>query len=287
MMQPARRADVNQEQAEIWNGEGGRAWVEGRALLDCMYQPVVDAILAACPPTKGNRVLDVGCGTGAVTIAYARHLDSGPACVGVDFSSLMIEAARARGEREKINASFIQADAQVYPFEEASFDLLVSRFGVMFFDDPVRAFTNLRRAAKPSAKACFAVWRGPADNAFMREAERAAAPFLPDLPTREPNGPGRFALSDPDRTKVILSDSGWRRIDILRADIPCSFPLRDLEYMFTTFGPIGSVFQQLSKESQAQLIKTVRPVFSKHVIGEEVHFTAGCWIILAHASQSV
>jgi ubiquinone/menaquinone biosynthesis C-methylase UbiE len=287
MLQPARRTDVNQKQAEVWNGVGGRAWVEGRALLDHMYQPVVDAIFAACPPTIGDRVLDVGCGTGAVTIAYARHLDSGPACVGVDFSSPMIEAARARSEREKANAFFIRGDAQVYPFEEASFDLLVSRFGVMFFDDPVRAFANLRRAAQPNAKACFAVWRGPADNAFMREAELAAAPFLPDVPAPDPCAPGRFALSDRDRTEGILSDSGWSRTDILPADIPCSFPLRDLDYMFTSFGPIGGVFRQLNEASQAQLVEKVRPVFSKHVIGEKVHFTAGCWIILAHASESV
>ncbi len=287
MLQPARRTDINQKQAEVWNGEGGRAWVEGRALLDHMYQPVVDAIVAACPPTKGNHVLDVGSGTGAVTIAYARHLDAGPACVGIDFSSPMIAAARARSQREGAKASFIQGDAQIYPFEEASFDLLVSRFGVMFFDDPVRAFTNLRRAAKPNAKACFAVWRGPEDNAFMREAERAAAPFLPDVPTLDPNAPGRFALSDRDRTKVILSDSGWSRIDILHADIPCSFPLRDLDYMFTSFGPIGGVFRQLSKASQAQLVEKVKPVFSKNIMGETVHFTAGCWIILAHASHIV
>jgi len=286
-MQPARRTDANQKQAEVWNGAGGRAWVEGQALLDHMYQPVVDAIFAACPPAIGDRVLDVGCGTGAVTIAYARYLDTGPACVGVDFSFPMIEAARARSEREKINAHFIQADAQVYPFEEASFDLLVSRFGVMFFDDPVRAFSNLRRAAKPNAKACFAVWRGPADNAFMRDAELAAAPFLPDAPAPDPGAPGRFALSDRDKIEVILSNSGWGGIDVLYADIPSSLPLRHLDYMFTSFGPIGGAFRQLNKESQAQLVETVRPVFSKNVIGEEVHFTAGCWIILAHASHSL
>ncbi|ARN83443.1 hypothetical protein DSM21852_41170 [Methylocystis bryophila] len=281
-MRLGRFLDANQQQAEIWNGEGGRAWVEGRALLDRMYQPVLDSILAACPPTVGDRLLDVGCGAGAVTIAYARHLDSGPACVGIDLSSRMIEAARARCEREKANASFIQGDAQVYPFEEASFDLLVSRFGVMFFDDPVRAFANLRSAAKPNAKACFAVWRGPADNAFMREAELAAAPFLPEAPAPNPNAPGRFALSKRERIEAVLSGSGWGRIEILSVDIPCSFPLCDLDYMFTSFGAIGAAFRQLDKDSQAQLIEKVRPVFSKHIVGEEVRFTAGCWIILAH-----
>ncbi len=283
-MEAARGNDVNQKQAEVWNGETGRVWIEEQWLLDHMYQPVVEAILAACPPRTGNRVLDVGCGTGAVTIAYARHLASGPECVGIDFSSPMIAAARARSEQERVKASFVQGDAQVYPFEEASFDLLVSRFGVMFFDDPVRAFANLRRAAKPNAKACFAVWRSPEDNGFMREAERAAAAFLPDVPAPDPGAPGRFALSDRERTQVILGDGGWSRVEILHADIPCSLPLRDLDHMFTSFGPIGGVFRQLDKASQSQLVEKVRPVFSKHVIGDEVHFRAGCWIILAHAA---
>jgi len=283
-MRPARRTDVNQKQAEAWNGEGGRAWVEGRELLDLIYQPVVDAILAECPPRVGSRVLDVGCGAGALTIAYARHLNSGPPCVGIDFSSCMIEAARMRSEQEKANASFIQGDAQVYPFEEASFDLLVSRFGVMFFDDPVRAFANLRSAAKPNAKACFAVWRGPADNAFMREAELAAAPFLPEAPPPDPNAPGRFALSDRDRIQAVLSDSGWRQIKILHADISCSFPVRDLDYLFTSFGAIGAAFGQLGEASRARLVENVRPVFSRHIAGDEVRFIAGCWIVLAHAS---
>jgi SAM-dependent methyltransferase len=283
MKRSARRTDANQKQAELWNGEGGRAWVEGRELLDLIYQPVVEAIIAECPPSPGNRVLDVGCGAGAVTLAYAQRLRSGPPCVGIDFSASMIEAARARSQQEEANASFIHGDAQLYPFEEASFDLFVSRFGVMFFDDPVRAFANLRRAAKPDAKACFAVWRGPADNAFMREAELAAAPFLPAAPAPDPNAPGRFALADPDRIERVLNDSGWRRIKIRHADISCSFPLRDLDHLFTSFGAIGAAFRQLDKTSQAQLVEKVRPVFSRHIVGDEVHFIAGCWIVLAEA----
>lgn len=286
MIPSAPRPDTNQKQAELWNGEGGRAWVEGRALLDHIYQPVTNAILAECSPMPGNRILDVGCGAGALTFAFARHLVAGPACVGIDISRTMIEAARARNQQERANASFIEGDAQAYPFEEASFDLLVSRFGVMFFDDPVLAFKNMRRAAKPDAKACFAVWRAPQDNPFMREAELAAAPFLPRAAAPDPDAPGRFALSDRGRVDGILSNSGWGRVNIAHADIPCSFLVSDLDYMFTSFGAIGSAFRQLDKTSQTQLVETVRPVFSRHIVGDEVHFTAGCWIVQAHASQT-
>jgi SAM-dependent methyltransferase len=284
MSHPADALSANQKQAEDWNGEAGRAWIEGRALLDGIYQPVLDAILEECPPETGKRVLDIGCGTGALTVAYARHLNFGPTCLGVDISSPMIETAKARSESEGTSAKFIHADAQSYPFEQAGYDLLVSRFGVMFFDDPVRAFVNLRRAAKPAAKACFAVWRGPADNSFMHEAEIAAAPFLPPFPTPDPDAPGRFAFSDRDKITTILRQSGWTGITVFHADIPCSFRLEDLDYVFTRFGRIGAAFRMLDDATQSLLKQRVRPVFYKHVIADEVRFKAGCWIVTAHAS---
>jgi ubiquinone/menaquinone biosynthesis C-methylase UbiE len=287
---PSAAGDVlraNQRQADEWNGEAGRAWIEAQALLDSIYQPVVNAILAKCPPKSGDRVLDLGCGTGALTIAYARLLDRGPACIGVDIASSMIQAARERGRIEKSNVEFVEADAQCHPFEHSSFDLLVSRFGVMFFADPLRAFENLRRASKRSAKACFAVWRSPDDNTFMREAEIAASPFLRPVPALDVSAPGRFAWSEPNTIREIMEQSGWRRVEILGADFPCSFPLKDLDQMITRFGRIGASYRTLDEDSQSKLKALVRPVFSKHIRGEEVHFTAGCWIVTACASASV
>ena len=150
-------------------------------------------------PPAGGRVLDVGCGTGSTTLAVARRLGAKGRCIGIDISEPMIAAARARAEREGTPASFIRADAQTHAFEPASFDMIISRFGVMFFDDSVRAFANLRRAAKQTPSLRFIAWRSAAENPFMTTAERAAAPLLPNLPARRPDAPGQFAFADRDR----------------------------------------------------------------------------------------
>src|SRR5690349_6504607 len=145
--------EIADEQTKLWNGVAGRAWVDGQELTDRAYRPfeqlLVDAVTAATPDTGSpRRVLDVGCGTGATTVAVARAVGPGGGqCVGVDISDPMIAAARVRATREQVPASFVRADAQDHAFEPDSFDVIISRFGVMFFADPVRAFANLRRAA--------------------------------------------------------------------------------------------------------------------------------------------
>src|SRR5262245_59391182 len=193
-------ADIAQqtsgEQKALWNGTGGRAWVETQELLDQVLQPfedlLVDAVAAGAPAS----VLDVGCGTGSTTLALARRLGQNGGSTGIDISEPMVAVARARAEREQTPPTFILADAEKHPFEPATFDAMMSRFGVMFFEDPVQAFTNLRRAAKEGAPLRFVAWRSPAENPFMTAAERAAAPLLPDLPARRSNGPGQFAFAD-------------------------------------------------------------------------------------------
>src|SRR4029453_15134155 len=133
-------------------------------------------------------------------------------CTGIDISNPMIAAARARAEREGTPATFIVADAEDHPFEPASFDMFISRFGVMFFDDVVRAFANLRRAATDGAQLRFLAWRSPAENPFMTTAERAAAPLLPNVPARPPGGPGQFAFADQSRVHRFLEAGGWAQI---------------------------------------------------------------------------
>ena len=176
-------------------------------------RPDVQAASKTCSskrfaPDPGSRVLDVGCGTGSTTLAVARRLGAKGRCIGIDISEPMIAAARARAEREGTPASFIRADAQTHAFEPASFDMIISRFGVMFFDDSVRAFANLRRAARDDAELRFIAWRSAAENPFMTTAERAAAPLLPNLPARRPDAPGQFAFADRRRVYSILEESG-------------------------------------------------------------------------------
>ena len=193
-----------------------------------MFRPIEEILVKSVGQGAGRSVLDIGCGTGATTLAVARRLGSEGRCVGIDISDPMLGSARARAAREGLEAQFVRGDAQVYPFEAASFDTFISRFGVMFFDDPVAAFSNLRRAAKSGAELHLAVWRSPSDNPFMTTAEQAAAPLLPPFPERRPGAPGQFGFADPHRVRQILEDSGWTQIDIEPLDATCTLATPDL-----------------------------------------------------------
>lgn len=276
---------TDDEQAARWNGRGGHVWVEAQAVLDEMFRPFEDLLVEAATAEGGGHVLDVGCGTGGTTVAVARRLGPAGHCVGVDISEPMITAARERAEREGAPASFIRADAQEYPFEPATFDAVISRFGVMFFNDSVRAFANLRRAARDDARLRFITWRGPAENPFMTTAERAAAPLLPNLPARRPDEPGQFAFADSGKVRRILAESGWVGIDIRPIDVECALPERELVRYFTRLGPLGLVLPDADERTRARVIETVRAAFDPFVQGTEVRFTAACWTVGARASS--
>src|SRR5687768_12299444 len=200
------------DQAALWNGPAGHAWVEEQALLDRILKPFEELLLEAALTATPHAALDVGCGCGSTTLSLALRLGENGSCTGIDISAPMIGEARQRAEREGVPACFILADAEHHTFEAARFDLIMSRFGVMFFEDPVAAFTNLRRATLDGGRLCFITWRGAEENPFMTAAERAAAPLLPNLPARRPNLPGQFALADRGRTARILEESGWGEI---------------------------------------------------------------------------
>ena len=267
------------DQAALWNGPAGRAWVEAQALLDQILKPFEDLLVNAVAVESARRVLDVGCGTGSTTVAVARLLGAQGQCVGVDVSEPMISAARARAEREGTPARFVCADAQTHAFEPASVDLIMSRFGVMFFDDVVQAFANLRRAARAGAACRFVAWRSATENPFMITAERAAAPLLPNLPARRPDAPGQFAFADQRRVQRLLEDSGWTAIEIQPIDVECSLPEQELLPYVTRLGPVGMALPEVDETTRAQVIDTVRAAFDPFVHGADVRFTAACWMV--------
>jgi SAM-dependent methyltransferase len=272
------------EQTALWNGPGGQAWVENQELLDRVLKPFEGLLVEAVSVESRGRmleVLDVGCGAGATTIALARSLAEQGRCTGIDISSPMIAAARAGAERQRTPARFICADAQVHAFEPGRFDMIVSRFGVMFFGDPVRAFANLRQSARDGASLRFVAWRSAAENPFMTTAERAAAPLLPNLPPRQPDAPGQFAFANSDRIRGILTDSGWTEIDIQPVDVECSLPEPELVRYVTRLGPVGLALQNADEQTRARIADAIRPAFDRYVRGDEVRFTAACWIVSA------
>lgn len=275
--------DAYDEQAKLWNGPAGRAWVDTQELIDHIFAPLQALLIEAIPNESGLRILDVGCGTGGTTMAAARKAGANGHCIGVDISEPMLAAACQRAERERTRATFIYADAQTYAFEPERFDMIISRNGVMFFDEPVFAFANLRRAAKPDAPLRFITWRSAAENPFMTTAERAAAPLLPNLPVRKPGTPGQFAFADRERVQSTLNESGWRKIDIQPVDRLCTFPEPELMRYLTRLGPVGLALDGADERARTQVMNTVRAAFDRFVTGDEVRFTAACWLATARA----
>jgi SAM-dependent methyltransferase len=274
------------DQATLWNGPAGRAWVETQELMDQALKPFEDLLVDAVRAARPSRVLDVGCGTGSTTLAVARSLGADGRAVGVDISEPMLVLARARAERARAPASFICADAQTHAFDPASFDMFASRFGVMFFSDSVQAFANLRRAARVAAELRLIVWRSAEDNPFMTTAERAAAPLLPPTPPRGPDAPGQFAFADRARVERILDESGWAEIDFQAIDVVCTFPAKELVRYFTRLGPLSRILPELDERARNRVIDTVRPAFDAYVHGDEVRFDAACWMIGARSPSA-
>lgn len=269
--------------SDLWTGSGAKGWVAAQTLTDLAFKPVEAMLTDAAAGGSPQSVLDVGCGTGATTVAVARRLGSSARCLGIDVSEMMIDAARARAAREAVAATFECANAETHPFEPASVDLILSRFGVMFFADSARAFSNLRRAAARGARLRCVVWRGIEENAFITTAERAAEPLLPGVSTRHPDEPGPFRFADRGDTIRLLERSGWQKAELVRLDVPCALPASGLELYASSLGPVGRALQTADGTTRRRVLDVVVPAFDTYRHGGEVRFTAACWMMSAEA----
>jgi SAM-dependent methyltransferase len=272
---------VNTGQAEAWNGYEGRHWAEHQARYDAVNSGFNDAVLAAVRP--GDRILDIGCGNGQLTRFAARRSSDGHA-VGVDLSAPMLDRARASAAEEGVaNVEFLRADAQAYPFPAAGFDVALSRFGVMFFADPVVAFGNLRSAVQTDGRLACLAWRGGGENDFMIAAERAAAAILPQGPKRAANGPGQFGFADPDRVQAVLTEGGWRGVAVRPLDVACSLPEADLAVYAERMGPVGDLLPTLDSATRSEVERRVAAAFRSYIRSGTARFTAACWMVTARA----
>jgi SAM-dependent methyltransferase len=204
---------ANQQQAEAWNGAESVHYVDHADRYDRQLAPFADALFARVRLEPHHSVLDVGCGCGATTLTAARGARS---ALGVDLSEPLLDVAARRARSASVeNAEFVVADAQTYAFAEGAFDLVISLFGVMFFDDPVAAFGNLRRALAPSGRAAFVCWQGLEANEWVLIVARAVAEHvaLPDL-GGQAGGPGMFSLKDPGETAALLDAAGFTQIEV-------------------------------------------------------------------------
>ena len=197
----------NKDQIEFWSGEGGRKWLASGARIEQSIAQFGAAALKAAAPRAGEHVLDIGCGTGGTSLALAQAVGPSGKVLGLDVSPRLLEAARQRGAGQA-NLSFIEADAAAHPFEPR-FDLLFSRFGVMFFADPLAAFANLRRALKPGGRMAFVCWRAFKDNDWAFVPFMAALKHLPPIERPPADAPGPFAFADQQRVLGILARAGF------------------------------------------------------------------------------
>jgi SAM-dependent methyltransferase len=206
-------AGPNASQIQSWDGPAGQHWVAEAERYDRMTRSFCEQIIEAAAPGPGERVLDVGCGNGAVALAVSALVAPGGSVMGLDVSGPMLAHARRRAEQAGIaSVSFLQGDAQVYPLPPASFDAVVSRFGVMFFDDPVAAFANIGRALRPGGRIAFTCWRDLLVNDWLMVPAGAALQHVPMPDLGQPGAPGPFSLADPERVRQVLQDAAFAQI---------------------------------------------------------------------------
>ena len=215
---------ANADQAEFWSGRAGAAWVARQAQFDAMMTPVLDLLMEAARPQAGERVLDIGCGTGASLLRIAPALGPDGHVTGIDISEPMLDMARHRVAQAGLTAVDMHlGDAQTHDFD-AVHDLVLSRFGVMFFVDPVAAFANIRRATRPGGRLVFVAWRGMADNPWFRLPSEAAQARLGPVPRPDPHAPGPMAFADADRVLDILARAGWQAVAARPQDVTLTPP---------------------------------------------------------------
>jgi len=230
-------AGDNAAMAELWNGLSGENWIRFDEHHDRGLRVWGEAVLAAAAPAAGERVLDVGCGTGWMTRAAARAVGDGHA-LGVDISELLVARATAKAEDEGVaNVAFTVADAQVRLFEPGSFDLAISRFGVMFFADAVAAFANVARALTPGGRLAFACWQELRDNPWILVPFGAMAAEVGPPEPPAPDAPGPWSLADPDRVRSVLGAAGFVDVALETVDAPMFMgDTADEAYEFTRNG---------------------------------------------------
>ncbi|HLJ00108.1 MAG TPA: methyltransferase domain-containing protein [Bradyrhizobium sp.] len=276
----------NADQIAYWNGAGGRRWAERQPVQDILLQPVADLLIERAHIKTGERILDVGCGSGATTFAFAKATGRGGYVTGIDISAPMLARAREVMPPDA-PIDFILADATIHPFTPDHFDLLASRFGVMFFADPALSFANLRRALRQSGRLAFACWREPRENPFFMTPLQAVYRHAPKMPPVGPEDPSPFAFASDARVKCILGTAGFSNV----AMEPCNLALdiavgRGMDVAVKSaleLGPAARALADQPPEVVAAATQSMREVLAPHLKGESVPLEAAVWIVTAKA----
>jgi SAM-dependent methyltransferase len=278
-----RIAAANAEQAAAWDGEEGDRWTEHEERYDAAGSRYNRPLLEAARIGLHHRVLDVGCGCGGSTRAAARVAVAGTV-LGVDLSARMIARARERSRAEGLtNTRFERADAQVYPFPDRSFDRAISRFGAMFFGDPVAAFRNIGRALRPGGRLALLSWQALDKNEWVSALRQALAAgrALPEPPA---GAPGLFGLAEPDTVRRVLAEGGFAEIalDEARQPMVIGSDAADAFEFVRTLGMTKGMLEELDEPARARALDALRATLTAHETPEGVLFDSRAWLITAH-----
>jgi SAM-dependent methyltransferase len=286
-MEPPTGHDQNADQIAYWNGPGGQRWADRQQAQDILLKPIADTLIDRAKPKAGERIIDVGCGSGATSIAFAQQVGSSGHVFGIDVSGPMLARARASAPKE-LPVDFELADATVYPFDPASFDLLASRFGVMFFAEPSRSFANMRKALRSSGRLAFACWREPRENPFFMAPLQAVYKHVPKLPQQAPEDPGPFSFASEARVHRILGEAGFTGIAMephnLALDVAIGRGLDAAVQSALEIGPASRALEGHPADVRAAATNSIREVLSTFAKGETVPLPASIWVVTARAS---
>ena len=269
---------TNEAQKEFWNGAAGDVWVEAQEIMDHMLEPLSDAAITAAAPRPHEKIIDIGCGCGATTLAIA---ESGASVWGIDISAPMVARAIDRSV-EMDNVALTVTDASDAKYD-AVHHLIFSRFGVMFFDDPKSAFSNLRSALVQGGRLTFVCWQSPKQNLFMSVAGRAAQPYMPEPEQQDPRAPGPFAFAEKSWVEEILDGAGFSDIAIssLTPSLTVGRTLDESMYFQTRVGPLSRVLAELDESLKVEAKQAVREALSEYVTEAGVILPAAAWLVQA------
>ena len=283
-MTPVLTDDRNAAQSAYWNGPGGERWVSHQRMQDALLAEVAELLMERAAARAGETVLDIGCGAGTTSIALARQVAPSGRVLGVDISAPLLERARQHAPGG-LPVEFALGDATVYPFEPARADLLFSRFGVMFFAEPARSFTNMRGGLRSGARAVFACWREPRENPWLMLPLQAAYKHVPRLPEVAPEDPGLFSFASESRVRGILERAGFGAIRLEPVDL--SFDLaeghgldRAVE-LSIGIGPASRALDDQPAQLRVAAAESICAALAPFQHGNRVPLRGGIWIVTA------
>jgi len=273
----------NADQIAHWNGPTGRRWVDHQEHQDALLRPILDAALARADVQPGERVVDIGCGCGGSTLELGRRVGRAGRVLGIDVSAPMLARAAERSTPE-LPVAFVRADATVYPLP-GDFDLLFSRFGVMFFAEPARAFANLRAGLRPGGRLLFVCFRTPRENPWMIVPLEAAYAHVPTPRETAPDDAGPFAFAREERVRGILGAAGFARIDLAPLDLSLDLAGgRGLDAAVAAtlaIGPVSRALEGHPPEIRNAVAASIRRALAPHQRGETVALASGTWLVSA------